>query len=305
VPIFTAAPIGSIQPGYRASLAQGDGGVAQTIALMRQLVDQDLANASFVNFAKSLVQNVPSHDEWGEVEAIYDWVKSNIRFTKDPYPKETLYPPSELLKVRSGDCDDISMLMGALALAVGYPARLVTVAANRQSMGEFSHVYTEIEIPPDSGTWVAADAARPGGQFAAHPPEYFRKRAWSLTDDSYQDLQGVRRHLGYIRYRTLGLGQDDSGDGIDWGSIISQGLTQTPTLVAEASGQPVRVTGPGGVSFQTSPTYNPYSSFMTPYSPGYGVPAAGYNYPLTSTTSGMDWIWPLAIGAVVLMMASK
>jgi hypothetical protein len=300
VPIFSDGMMPATLVGYRAPLSQGDAGVAQTVQVMRQLIDQDLANPDFVNFAKTLVANVPAHDEWAEVEAIYNWVHNNIRFVKDPYTKETLYPPSELLKLKSGDCDDISMLLGALYLAVGYPARLATVSANAQSPGEFSHVFPEVEVPPDSNNWVAADAARPGSQFGVHPPEYYRKRVWSLYDDSYQDLQGVRRQLGlgYIRYRTLGLGQDYS-------DIISQALSETPQMMAVAQGLPSSATLPGQSTVITGGS-SPYSSFMTPYSPGYGIPTAGYSpSTLALTASGSDWIWPLLLAGVVIMLASQ
>lgn len=285
--------------GYRAPLAGGDPGTEQTIDVMRQLIDRDLASSSFVAFAKNLLRNVPAHDEWSEVESIFDWVVNNIRFTKDPVSKESLYPPSELLKIRSGDCDDIAMLLGALYLAVGYPARLVTVAASAQAPTEFSHVYTEVEVPPGSNNWIAADAARPGAQFGVHPPLYSRRRAWSLTDESYQDLQGATllRGLGYVRYRTLGgLGQDD---GIDWSSIIQTGVQQIPQTIAAAEGMPI--------STRTGTTYvgtGPYSTYMTPYTPGALTPQAGYPTGTgVSLTASSGWIWPvlIVVGALMLM----
>jgi hypothetical protein len=305
--------------GFRAPLAGGDAGTEQTIDLMRKLVDQDLANSSFVRFAQGLVQNVPSHDEWSEVEAVYDWVSSNIRFVKDPLTKEVLTPPSELLKVRAGDCDDIAMTLGALYLAIGYPARLVTVAANAQAPDEFSHVYVEVEVPPGSGVWVAADAARPGAQFGVHPPMYSRRRAWSLADNSYEDLQGTRlRGLGYIRYRTLG--QDDgsapdfsdftysgptstpippsSGGGFNWGSVLTPVINQLPTDISIATGTPY--TQRSGTSLVTT---SPYGSYMTPYSPGYGIPQAGY--PSVSLSATSNWIWPLLLVAGVVLLMKR
>jgi hypothetical protein len=295
VPIFSNGRVSTSALGYRAPLAAGDAGTAQTIKVMRQLIDQDLANADFVNFAKSLVRNVPSHDEMGEVEAIYDWVHSNIRFVKDPLTKETLYPPSELLKIRQGDCDDSAMLMSALALAVGYPARLVTVAANAQSADEFSHVYAEIEIPPGTNNWVAADAARPNSQFGVHPPMYYRRRAWSLTDDSYQDLHGMTRMrgLGYVRYRTLGQDDGGSGGAFDWTSIITQGLQETPQIMAIAEGQGTR---------SNLLSTSPYGSFATQYTPGYGLPQAGYpSYGYSQPLP--NWVLPAAIIALLAMFA--
>jgi len=290
---------------YRAPLMNGEPGTAQTVALMRQLVDQALADSSFVRFAIDIVRGVQAYDDFGEAEALYHWVKSHIRFTKDPLTKEKLYPPQELLKIRAGDCDDISMLLGALLLAVGYPARLITVSANPQSPAEFSHVYVEGEVPPGSGNWIPMDAARVDSQFGIEPPTYFRKKAWSLTDDSTQELNGGRLRgslSGYMRRHLQGLGDDE----IDWGPIIQQGLTEVPAIMSTAAGGGSSVATPTG----TVSTYpqNPYGSFVTPYTPGYGIPQAGYGSSAVASvqTSGFSSILPwLLVGLGVWLVARR
>jgi hypothetical protein len=255
---------------------------------MRQLVDQAQADPEFVRFAIDLVRNVPAYDEFGEVSALFSFVQSAIRYTKDPVAKEKLYPPKELLKIRAGDCDDISMLLGALALALGYPARLITLGANPNYPNEFSHVYVEVEVPAGSGQWVALDAARPGSQFGLQPPMWTRKRAWSLTDDSYQDLKGATRLRGLGSY----LGQDDSSGytGVNYGPLISQSVSEIPQIIAAAQGAPTSRTAQGTVI-----TGSPYTSFMTPYTPGYALPAAGYPTTLPALSgslfsSALPWI---------------
>lgn len=293
MPIFTG-PIPSERSaglGYRAPLQSGDRGTAQTIKAMRQLVDRALGDSSFVRTAKDIIRRVPAHDEWGEAETIYTWVLQNIRFAKDPVTKEALYPPTELLKIRSGDCDDISMLLAALYLAVGYPARLVTIAANPETPQEFSHVFVEVELPPGSNNWIAADAARPGSQFAVPPPMYYRKRIWSLIDDSFQDLAGMTRLRGLGNYRGLG------DDGIDWGSIITQGIQETPQIIAVATGQPTNLSNRAGVV-----ATGPYSSFATPMTPGYGIPQAGYSSGVSVGTSSSLLLPLLGVLALVLLM---
>lgn len=302
MPLFfgqTPAPQTNFAPGYRAPLLSGEAGTAQTIAVMRQLVDQAQSDAEFVSFAVNIARSAPAYDELGEAEALYRWVKGNIRYTKDPVTKETLFPPSELLKRRAGDCDDISMLLGAMLLAIGYPARLITVAANPGNPQEFSHVYTEGEVPAGSGQWVAMDAARYDSQFGVEPPAYFRKRAWSLMDSSFEDLSGVTRMCGLAGYQRfhyspqppVGMG-DASTD-----ALLAQALTETPALIAVASG------GSSSYNPQTGQNAvnaapNPYSSFATPYTPGYGISPAGYVTPPILTSPN---ILPLLlIGAVAL-----
>ena len=298
--------------GYRAPLLSGEAGTKQTVALMRKLVDQAVSDQSFVRFAKEIVRGVMPYNDVGEASAVYEWVKRNIRYTKDPVTKETLYPPVELLKLRSGDCDDIAMLMGAIMIALGYPARLVTIAASPDAPDDFSHVYLESEVPPGSGQWIAMDAARPGAQFGLEPPVYYRKRAWSLTDSSYQDLNGCgcggrcacSSNVGPRKFSGLAgvatLGQDDGS--IDWGSILQTGITETPALIAASSGAPSLYKTPQGTLVQTG---SPYGSFATPYTPGYGVPQAGYQYPTSPVSASLSADLPMllliGLGALLLL----
>jgi hypothetical protein len=184
----------AFMPLYRAPLMGGDPGVAQTIDQMRSLVNEALTDPSILRQAKDIVRSVPAFDDYSEAQALYNWVRANIRFTKDPVDKETLYPPSEMLQIRSGDCDDISMLLATLLMAIGYPARLMTVAANGD---EFSHVYVEGQV---NGQWIPMDPARSDSQFGVAPPSYTRARWWSLTDSSQGDVPGTLGH--YQRYRS-------------------------------------------------------------------------------------------------------
>jgi Transglutaminase-like superfamily len=295
---------------YRAPLLSGEAGTKQTIALMRRLIDDAVSNSRFVRFAKDLVRNVLPYNDIGEAQAVYEFVRQSIRYTKDPVTKETLYPPMELLKIRAGDCDDIAMLMGAIMIALGYPARLVTISANASDPNEFSHVYLESEVPPGSGQWVAMDAARSGAQFGLEPPIYYRKRAWSLTDNSYQDLSGCGcggcctncravgrgKFSGLAGVATVGMG-DMGQDGVDWSQILQTTIQETPAIIAAAGGQPSLYRTPQGTQVATGP----YASYVTPYTPGYGVPQAGYG-PVTSGTFTADWPMILLFGLGALLL---
>jgi hypothetical protein len=290
---------------YRAPLLSGEAGTKQTIQVMRKLVDQAVSDPSFIRFASDIVRSVPAFNDLAEASALYEWVKRNIRYTKDPVTKEKLYPPQELLKIRAGDCDDISMLLGALGIAIGYPARLATISADPTQPNEFSHVYVELEVPPGSGYWLPLDAARLDSQFGVEPPMYFRKRVWSLTDNSFQDLRGLgcecggqcgsRGMRGLAGVATIGLGDDS----VDWSSIIDTTIQQTPGLIAAASGQPFKIQNAQGVV-----ATGPYSSFATPYTPGYGLPPAGYTSAVGLSTSG-SWLPWLLIGGVVLLAMGR
>ena len=266
-PSFNAQRFSTPGLGYRAPLANGDQGTAQTIAMMRRLVDNALSDSAFVRKAVDIVRPVAPFDDAGEVQTIYDWVRRNIRFVKDPVSKEKLYPPQELLKIRSGDCDDISMLLVSLLGTVGYPSRFVTISTNAQAPNEFTHVYVETETPPGSGNWIPLDAARLDSSFGTEPAIYYRKRAWDAFSDHYVDLSGNKRRMPKLNGYS-GLGQD-GGDGgwssINWQPIVSQSIAEIPAITAAVSGRGTAT--------------SPYASYSTPYTPGYGLPAAGYTAP--------------------------
>lgn len=280
--------------GYRAPLLTGERGTAQTVRVMRQLVDEAQADPEFVRFAIDLVRNVPEYDELGEVSALYSWVLGNIRYTKDPINKEKLYPPKETLRIGAGDCDDMATLLAALTAAIGYRSRLVTIGADPDYPQDFSHVYAEVEAPAGSENWIPLDAARPGAAFGVEAPAWTRKRTWSLTDDGYSDVRGVRG--------LAGLGQDSN-------QILSQVLSETPQIIAATAGQPTSYTINPQTGLVSTTTGSPYASFMTPYTPGYAVPAAGYGtlnsvqYASSSLFSSLlPW---LLIGGLVLVAVKR
>jgi hypothetical protein len=302
---FPPAPI------YRAPLMSGDAGVAQTIQEMRNLVDEALRDPSILRASKDIVRGVPAFDDTAEAQALYNWVRANIRFTKDPVNKETLYPPAELLQIRAGDCDDISMLLGTLLMAIGYPARLMTVAANGD---EFSHVYVEGQI---NGQWIPMDPARSDSQFGVAPPAYTRARWWSLQDNAQGDLPGLlgdyRRFKSHVsgmgavaRHRTMaGLGDCAPGD-VWTGSVCvtpASGDNTSSSIATISQGTADIIRASEGLP--ASPfaySSGPYASFQTPYSPGM-VPA-GYTAPqpalaLTGSSSWLLW-GALLVGAAMM-----
>lgn len=296
-------PIAFPPVAYAEPLLSGDAGVAQTIAQMRQLVDEALRDPSIIRLATDIVRSVPAFDDYAETNALYEWVRRNIRFTKDPVNKEKLYPPAELLKIRAGDCDDISMLLATLVMAVGYPARLMTVAASPSSPEQFSHVYMEAEIPAGSGQWIPMDPARADSQFGVAPPMTYRSRWWSLTDNSYGDLSGtkihahpgatVNVHLGnYPRFRShvSGLGsygtvRHTMGDDATPPAAPTPSGGQTSALIA-TTGQSVSDIIRASQGMPASPfdfsASGPWQSFQTRYSP-YGT---GAGYPSAQQISG-------------------
>src|SRR5262249_17890933 len=53
-------------------------------------------------------------DRFGEVCALFDWVRSNIRYTRDIFQVELLHTARRMIELKAGDCDDMTILLGAM-----------------------------------------------------------------------------------------------------------------------------------------------------------------------------------------------
>lgn len=267
-------------------LAEGDEGTCQTIAYIRQLVDQGVKNAQVNRTAVEIVRPVAAHDHLNEVRAVYEWVHANVRFVRDIINKETLRPAHTILEVRAGDCDDINgILLPSLLGTIGYATRLVTVASNPTAPDAFSHVYAEVLV---DGRWIPLDAARPGVVFGMAPARAFRRRVWSLADDRYQDVGWLNGMSGYIPRR--------GGLGFDWGELIKviPGMAQATTQIITAARVPS--------------TYLPYLQQQTALvTPTQAVSASGVlsTTGLDANTQKLLMYGGLALLAVLLMTSLR
>ncbi len=97
-------------------------------------------------------RKVPEKNYVAEMVAIHNWVRDNIRYTKDVNGQETLcYPEDTAFNTKAGDCDDKSLLEAALLGSVGIASRFVTVGL---TPFKYDHVYLQAK-PKD--TWIALD----------------------------------------------------------------------------------------------------------------------------------------------------
>ncbi|HET6406639.1 MAG TPA: transglutaminase-like domain-containing protein [Chthoniobacteraceae bacterium] len=100
-------------------------------------------------------RRVPAKDRWGEVCALFDWVRRNIRYTRDIFRVELLHTPRRMLELRAGDCDDMTILLSALLISTGHPVRLALTGFRRHKPHIYSHIYPEVNV---RGKWIALDA---------------------------------------------------------------------------------------------------------------------------------------------------
>lgn len=100
------------------------------------------------------IAGVEAKDRFGEIRSLFEWVRRNIRYTRDIYQVELLHTPRRLLELRAGDCDDMTILLGAMLVATGHPVRLVLAGFRRNRPHSYSHIYLEARL---GANWIALD----------------------------------------------------------------------------------------------------------------------------------------------------
>lgn len=160
-------------------IPNGDAGIARTIQFMRLAALQGAKNPQIRGLALNIVSNVASRDSKGEIQALYDWVKQNIKF-RGEY-EETIQTPEVTLRFRAGDCDDHAILLSALLGSIGYETRFKTVAVRNSR--DLTHVYCEVR-DRRSGTWIALDTTVSQAFPSWQPPDISRARTWPNLGDS-------------------------------------------------------------------------------------------------------------------------
>jgi hypothetical protein len=98
---------------------------------------------------------VRGKDRFGEVNALFEWVRHNIRYTRDILKVELLHSARRMLELRAGDCDDMTILLGAMLVSTGHPVRLVLAGFRAHKPHAYSHIYPEVNV---RGRWIAIDA---------------------------------------------------------------------------------------------------------------------------------------------------
>lgn len=105
-----------------------------------------------------LQRSVRAKDYLGEIKGLFEWVQQHVRYTKDTFRVEVLHSARRMLELRAGDCDDMSILLGAMLESIGHPVRLVLSGPNPLKQDLFTHIYLEVF---HKGRWIPLDATMP------------------------------------------------------------------------------------------------------------------------------------------------
>jgi len=95
------------------------------------------------NLATRLARRFEAGD-FKQARKIYEYVRDEIRYMRDPLLFEEIQPPEVTLKRFSGDCEDQAILLCSLLLAIGFETALIF--ADTDSDGLADHVYSAVYI---------------------------------------------------------------------------------------------------------------------------------------------------------------
>lgn len=177
--------------------------------------------------------------------ALWLYVAERVAYVSDPHRTELIQSPDLTLAVGMGDCDDLTVLVEAMAQSLGLQTRAVVAGFDERG---FDHVWPEVAVGrgTGNGSWQALDVtiAAPG-----------------MTTD------------GLVRARTY-----DADDGLTWEGPADQlHLEDFPTIIDDTDmdelGNPY---GGGGFGFDLGGGGGfGYDSGGFGYNPG--IPG-GYGY---------------------------
>lgn len=182
IPIQYQAP--SIQ---YIKISDGDLGIAQTIKAINDLVNKYSVDWEIISLARNITHEVEARDKLGDADALFYWVKQNIKYVNDPIEAELLQNPKVTLQEKAGDCDDLVILLGSFNKAIGNDIAFVTISLPGEK--DFCHIY--IIVIDNLGRMKGYDAASEHSFPGWVPPVVGRVRLW-YDEKNYQDfLAGI------------------------------------------------------------------------------------------------------------------
>src|SRR5918999_1080974 len=134
----------------------GTGGTLVTAQIIARMI---LAGAKDFYVRQRAIQifreyGIRPKNRFGEVCALFYWVRRNIRYTRDIFRVELLHSARRMLELRAGDCDDMTILLGAMLMSTGHPVRLVLTGPDPLRQDLFTHIYLEVF---NKGRWIPLD----------------------------------------------------------------------------------------------------------------------------------------------------
>jgi len=117
-----------------------------------------------------VTSGVRARDDMGELAAIYEFVKRNVRYTGDITDKDTFQTAWRTLQMAGGDCDDHSVENAVLAMENGFRCKF-RITSNTGASWDHIYCLAGVRSRMNPTQWIPLDTTLPGAnKFGVHPP---------------------------------------------------------------------------------------------------------------------------------------
>jgi len=135
----------------------------QSVQAIIRLIRESKQIPEVRKVSEDTILGVPERDWRAEMKALYNYVKENMRYTQDPENLEMVKTPLRHVTdikergITYGDCDDATVLLGALLVNAGYVIKVVIVKSEWNPGDSYNHIYLYAQVP-NTQAWVSLDA---------------------------------------------------------------------------------------------------------------------------------------------------
>lgn len=138
-------------------IPSGAAGTRATLKIMGRLVKDGKKNLAVRQAALFIVGEQTAKDWRGEINALFEFVRDQIRYVRDIRDVETLHTADKVLELGQGDCDDKSILLASLLETIGHPTRFCAVGFTPD---EYAHVLVQTKLADE---WVSLETTEQVG----------------------------------------------------------------------------------------------------------------------------------------------
>lgn len=135
--------------------------IDERVSHIKNLIIRGRYKHETIERARKIVSRKCEGDQWcvreydwrGEIVAIFNWHRKNIRYVRDPYDMDLFLSSRLTVKYAAGDCDDVTGAIAEALQAIGFPVWLVVVQPIDKD--DWSHIFLRTGYLDERGQWVS------------------------------------------------------------------------------------------------------------------------------------------------------
>lgn len=164
---MTAASLSQPSSLYTTQVPAGAAGARQSLKIMRRIVQAYYKQPAIIMLAHQIINQagIRARDYPAQAEAVFEWVRSNIAFVRDPVNMDMFTTPDAILQNGAGDCDDLAILYATFMQALGHPSGFLAI--QQPGFTTYNHV---LAITLIGNAWRCADPSDSTHPFGWCPP---------------------------------------------------------------------------------------------------------------------------------------